>query len=50
MTKKLSNSQIKDLYYWIDDIPLSRPKKNFSRDFSDGGIYNKYNKYLFKCL
>jgi len=37
MSKKLSNNQIKDLYYWIDDVPLSRPKKNFSRDFSDGG-------------
>jgi len=24
-----------DLYQWIDSIPLSRPKKNFARDFSD---------------
>lgn len=22
---------------WIDEVPLSRPKKNFYRDFSDGG-------------
>jgi hypothetical protein len=21
----------------VDDIPLSRPKKNIARDFSDGG-------------
>jgi len=46
MTRKLSNSQIKDLYYWIDEIPLSRPKKNFSRDFSDGGTYLIY---FLKC-
>lgn len=25
------------LYAWIDEIPLSRFKKNLPRDFSDGG-------------
>ncbi|KAJ3010692.1 Sperm flagellar protein 1 [Thoreauomyces humboldtii] len=25
-----------ELYAWIDSIPLSRPKKNIQRDFSDG--------------
>ncbi|KAI9094027.1 hypothetical protein DFS34DRAFT_251118 [Phlyctochytrium arcticum] len=25
-----------DLYAWIDEIPLSRPKRNIQRDFSDG--------------
>ncbi|XP_031805068.1 sperm flagellar protein 1 [Sarcophilus harrisii] len=25
------------LYLWVDNIPLSRPKRNLSRDFSDGG-------------
>lgn len=24
------------IYEWVDSIPLSRPKKNISRDFSDG--------------
>ena len=28
---------IDELYAWIDTIPLSRPKKNISRDFADGG-------------
>lgn len=27
------------LYAWIDEIPLSRFKKNLPRDFSDGGTY-----------
>ncbi|KAI8921757.1 hypothetical protein BC831DRAFT_404924 [Entophlyctis helioformis] len=33
---ELSEEEIQSLYTWIDEIPLSRPKKNISRDFSDG--------------
>ena len=29
--------ELEKLYMWVDDIPLSRPKKNLARDFSDGG-------------
>ena len=29
---------LEQLYTWIDSIPLSRPKKDLKRDFSDGGI------------
>ena len=25
------------IYNWVDEIPLSRPKRNIARDFSDGG-------------
>ena len=32
----LSDEQLDKLYTWIDSIPLSRPKKNIARDFSDG--------------
>jgi hypothetical protein len=28
---------LEDLYTWVDEIPLSRPKRNITRDFSDGG-------------
>lgn len=31
----LNESELNDLYNWIDEIPLSRPKKNIARDFSD---------------
>ena len=24
------------MYVWVDEIPLSRPKKNIARDFADG--------------
>ena len=30
---------LKDLYSWVDQVPLSRPKKDIKRDFSDGGKY-----------
>jgi hypothetical protein len=27
---------VEELYVWVDGIPLSRPKRNIARDFSDG--------------
>jgi c-di-GMP-binding flagellar brake protein YcgR len=35
---ELDEQEIQDLYIWIDTAQYSRPKKNISRDFSDGGI------------
>jgi hypothetical protein len=34
---EMDDEDLQQLYTWIDEIPLSRPKKNISRDFSDGG-------------
>ena len=31
----LSDDDLQKLYAWIDEIPLSRPKRNISRDFAD---------------
>lgn len=36
MANDLSDEQLRAIYAWIDAIPLSRPKKNMARDFSDG--------------
>ena len=33
----LSEEELQTLYCWIDEIPLTRAKKNITRDFSDGG-------------
>lgn len=33
---ELNGSVLEDLYIWIDNIPLSRPKRKIERDFSDG--------------
>lgn len=32
----MTDEQLNDIYTWIDQIPLSKPKKNIARDFSDG--------------
>ena len=38
---ELDDQLLQDLYAWIDQIPLSRPKKRIEKDFSDGGkIFN----------
>lgn len=37
----VEKNSVDGIYGWIDEIadkiPFSRPKKNFARDFSDGG-------------
>lgn len=37
MDQELTEEELQDLYAWIDKIPLSRPKRHITRDFSDGG-------------
>jgi hypothetical protein len=32
----LAEEDLKEVYNWVDEIPLSRPKRNIARDFSDG--------------
>jgi hypothetical protein len=36
---ELDDQLLQDLYAWIDQIPLSRPKKRIEKDFADGGRY-----------
>ena len=30
-----TDEELQELYEWVDEIPLSRPKRNIARDFSD---------------
>jgi len=32
----MSEEELQELYAWLDEIPLSRQKKNITRDFCDG--------------
>ena len=34
----LEEDEMQLIYNWVDEIPLSRPKKNITRDFADGGM------------
>ncbi|XP_034497299.1 sperm flagellar protein 1 isoform X2 [Ailuropoda melanoleuca] len=36
MAGTVDEEALHQLYLWVDNIPLSRPKRNLSRDFSDG--------------
>eukprot|EP01083_Nonionella_stella_P259095 884962_1 len=35
MQRDLTPEELQDIYKWIDEVPLSRVKRNISRDFSD---------------
>ncbi|XP_054288543.1 sperm flagellar protein 1-like [Macrosteles quadrilineatus] len=39
--------EIEKLYSWIEGIPLSKPKKNLSRDFADGVLMAEVCKHFF---
>ncbi|XP_051946465.1 sperm flagellar protein 1 isoform X2 [Xyrauchen texanus] len=48
--KLLDEEVLQDLYAWIDKIPLSRPKRNITRDFSDGVMAAEVVRHFFPKL
>eukprot|EP00126_Sphaerothecum_destruens_P003806 Sdes_comp17600_c0_seq1m6851 len=46
----LGEESLQRLYTWIDEIPLSRPKKNISRDFADGCMIAEIVHHFFPRL
>ena len=36
MSGLLDDEELQRIYQWVDEVPLSRPKRNIARDFSDG--------------
>ncbi|KAM9477652.1 sperm flagellar protein 1 [Clarias gariepinus] len=47
MNRELNEEALQELYAWIDKIKLSRPKRNISRDFSDGVMAAEVVKHFF---
>ncbi|KAM8808649.1 sperm flagellar protein 1-like [Eudromia elegans] len=41
---------LRALYRWVDAIPLSRPKRNMARDFSDAVLAAEVVKFHFPAL
>ena len=37
MAQAMTKQEMELVYKFADEVPLSRPKKNIARDFSDGG-------------
>lgn len=46
---QLDEEEMQMIYNWVDEIPLSRPKRNIARDFSDGGKNHSF-KISFTIL
>ena len=44
------SAQIQDLYVWVDQVPLSRPKRNIARDFSDAVLLAETVHYFYPKL
>ncbi|XP_021510807.1 sperm flagellar protein 1 isoform X2 [Meriones unguiculatus] len=47
MASTVDEEALHQLYLWVDNIPLSRPKRNLSRDFSDGVLVAELIKFYF---
>lgn len=45
---EFDDAELEELYNWVDSIPLTRPKKNIARDFSDGGKKQRTSRFFFK--
>ena len=50
MADALTDDQLQKLYTWIDEVPLSRPKRNIARDFADGLLLAEVVKHYFPRL
>ncbi|XP_060557370.1 sperm flagellar protein 1-like isoform X2 [Ruditapes philippinarum] len=47
MEEYFDDVEVESLYSWIDRIPLSRPKKNISKDFADAVLAAEIVKHYF---
>ena len=48
--ENLTDDQLRAIYAWIDAIPLTRPKRNMARDFSDGVLLAEVYIYIILAL
>ena len=46
----LDEEEVQSIYEWVDSIPLTRPKKNITRDFADGVPMAEVVKYFIPGL
>ena len=46
----LNEEEIQELYEWVDEIPLSRPKRNIARDFADAKMMAEIIKHFHPKL
>ena len=49
-TQEITEDDLQAIYNWVDEIPLSRPKRNIARDFSDGVLLAEIIKHTLPKL
>lgn len=47
---EVEKEELQSLYEWVDELPLSRPKRNIARDFSDGVLAAEIVKSFYPRL
>ncbi|XP_074445056.1 sperm flagellar protein 1 isoform X1 [Larus michahellis] len=45
-----AEGELRTLYRWLDAVPLSRPRRNVARDFSDGVLAAEVVKFFFPAM
>lgn len=45
--QNVEEDELQELYQWVDEIPLSRPKRNIARDFADGVLVAEIVAHYF---
>ena len=50
MAAMMDDDELQRLYAWVDEIPLSRPKRNIARDFADGVLAAEVCHHYFPRL
>lgn len=46
----MDDEELQRIYQWVDDIPLTRPKRNIARDFADGVLVAEIVGHYFPKL
>ena len=46
----IEEEELQMVYNWVDEIPLSRPKRNIARDFADGVLMAEIIKHFHPKL
>ena len=46
----LDDEELQRIYQWVDEVPLSRPKRNIARDFADGVLVAEIVSHYFPRL
>ena len=49
-SEDITEDDLQIIYNWVDEIPLTRPKRNIARDFSDGVMLAEIVKHYLPKL